>query len=110
MAPVLKTLCFQRVMQALQLAVQSPDHFKGFKHCKNLKVRLSAMNKPIEIMTIDEVAAMLRVSKRAVYAMTSQRGRSQMKHPLPVLRINSSVRFIKSDIEEWVEKLRGKVS
>ena len=59
----------------------------------------------MDIMTVDEVAAMLRMSKRSVYEMTSGRGRAKMKHPLPVLRINSSVRFVRKDVEEWVEKL-----
>ncbi len=67
------------------------------------------MGDPLEILTIDEVAVLLRMSKRAIYEMTSGRGRARMKHPLPVLRINSSIRFVKRDVEEWVEKLRGKV-
>jgi excisionase family DNA binding protein len=59
----------------------------------------------MEIMTVDEVAAMLRMSKRSVYELTSGRGRAKMKHPLPVLRINSNVRFVRKDVEEWIEKL-----
>jgi excisionase family DNA binding protein len=63
------------------------------------------MDADVEILTIDEVAAWLRLSKRAVYEMTSVRGRARMKHPLPVLRINSSIRFVKNDVAQWVEKL-----
>ena len=59
----------------------------------------------MEILTVEEVAAMLRMSKRTVYELTSGRGRAKMKHPLPVLRINTSVRFLRKDVEEWVEKL-----
>jgi excisionase family DNA binding protein len=59
-------------------------------------------------MTVDEVATMLRVSKRTVYELTSERGRGRMKHPLPVLRINSSVRFLRKDVEAWIEKLAGR--
>jgi excisionase family DNA binding protein len=59
----------------------------------------------MEILKVDEVAAMLRMSKKAVYDLTSARGQAKMKHPLPVLRINSSIRFRKSDVEAWVEKL-----
>jgi excisionase family DNA binding protein len=61
----------------------------------------------MKIMTIDEVAAMLRMSKRAVYELTSARGQAKMKHPLPVLRIGSAVRFRKADVEAWIEKLVG---
>jgi excisionase family DNA binding protein len=59
----------------------------------------------MEILTIDEVAVMLRMTKRSVYELTSERGRARMKHPLPVLRINSTIRFVKRDIEAWIEKL-----
>lgn len=48
---------------------------------------------------------MLRMSKRSVYEMTSERGRAKMKHPLPVLRINSILRFRREDVEDWIEKL-----
>jgi excisionase family DNA binding protein len=62
----------------------------------------------MEIMTIGEVAVMLRMTKRAVYELTSKRGRAR-EHPIPVLRINSTIRFVREDVEEWVEKLRGKI-
>jgi len=66
------------------------------------------MGTDVEILTIDEVAAWLRISKRAVYEMTSARGRARLKHPLPVLRINSSIRFLKRDVEEWIKKLAAR--
>ena len=57
------------------------------------------------ILTIDEVAAMLRVSKRAVYEYTSDRGRERMKHnPFPVLRLGSTVRFVREDILAWISR------
>jgi excisionase family DNA binding protein len=57
------------------------------------------------ILTIDEVAAMLRLSKRAVYELTSERGRERMKrNPLPVLRINSTIRFVREDVLAWINK------
>jgi excisionase family DNA binding protein len=68
----------------------------------------SPMGTDVEILTIDEVAAWLKISKRAVYELTSERGRTRMKHPLPVLRINSTIRFIKSDVAEWIEKLAAR--
>ena len=50
---------------------------------------------------------MLRVSKRTVYELVKERTHSGEKreHPLPVLRIGSSVRFIRADVEAWIEKL-----
>jgi excisionase family DNA binding protein len=66
----------------------------------------------IEILTVAEVAAFLKMSKSQIYEMTKARTRTgaMREHPLPVLRINSNLRFRKSDIEDWIEKLvaRGK--
>jgi predicted DNA-binding transcriptional regulator AlpA len=61
----------------------------------------------MQIMTVAEVAAWLRMSKGQVYELTKERTRSGdiRKDPLPVLRIGSSVRFRKSDVEAWIEKL-----
>jgi len=60
-----------------------------------------------EIFTVADLAAMLKMSKSQVYEMTRARTRSgsMRENPLPVLRINSNIRFRKSDIEEWIEKL-----
>ncbi len=58
-----------------------------------------------EILTIDEVASLLRVSKRSVYEWTSERGRERMKvNPFPVLRINTTIRFVKADVEAWLSR------
>ena len=66
----------------------------------------------MEILTVDEVAALLRISKRQVYELAKDHTRSDevREHPLPALRIGASVRFRKSDVEVWIEKLvvRGK--
>jgi hypothetical protein len=42
-----------------------------------------------------------------VYEMTKTRTRSgaMRDNPLPVFKINGNVRFRKSDIEDWIEKL-----
>jgi excisionase family DNA binding protein len=57
------------------------------------------------ILTIDEVASLLRVSRRSVYEMTSERGRKRMTHnPLPVLRINSTLRFVREDVLSWINR------
>jgi predicted DNA-binding transcriptional regulator AlpA len=58
-----------------------------------------------DILTIDEVASMLRVSKKSVYEWTSERGRERMKvNPFPVLRINSTIRFVREDVLEWINR------
>lgn len=58
-----------------------------------------------EILTIDEVAALLRVSRRAVYEYTSERGRERLKsNPFPVLRIGSTIRFVREDVQAWINR------
>ena len=58
-----------------------------------------------EILTIDELAALLKMSRGQVYTMTRRRSQARMQHPLPVLRLNGNIRFRKSDVERWLEKL-----
>ena len=61
----------------------------------------------MEILTVAEVAALLKVSKSQIYEMTRARTRTgtMREHPLPTLKINGNLRFRKSDIEDWIEKL-----
>jgi excisionase family DNA binding protein len=57
------------------------------------------------ILTIDEVASLLRVSKKTVYEWTSQRGIERLRrNPFPVLRINSTIRFVREDVLAWINK------
>ena len=59
-----------------------------------------------QLLTIEELASLLRVKPRTIYEMTSQRGRKRSKHPLPVIRINAKcLRFRRQDIEKWIESL-----
>ncbi len=61
----------------------------------------------MEILTVDEVAALLKISKSQVYELANQKTRTGevRKHPLPVLRIGASVRFLKTDVDGWLGKL-----
>lgn len=57
------------------------------------------------ILTIDEVASLLRVSRRSVYEMTSSRGRDRFgSNPLPVLRLGSTIRFVREDVLAWINR------
>jgi predicted DNA-binding transcriptional regulator AlpA len=62
----------------------------------------------MEILTVGEVATMLRLSKSQVYELTHPRTRSGdvREHPLPSVRMGTAVRFIRKDVEEWVERLK----
>ena len=60
-----------------------------------------------EILTVDEIAALLKMSKGQIYEMTKERTRtgSMKDHPLPVLKINGNLRFRKVDIDGWLGRL-----
>jgi predicted DNA-binding transcriptional regulator AlpA len=60
-----------------------------------------------EILTVQEVAALLKMSKRQVYTMCETRTRegSMKDHPLPVLKINGNLRCRKGDVDSWLAKL-----
>ena len=53
-----------------------------------------------EILTAGEVAAMLRISKRQVYALAQD-----SENPIPSIRIRTSVRFLRKDLEAWIAGL-----
>jgi predicted DNA-binding transcriptional regulator AlpA len=57
-----------------------------------------------EILTVEDLAAWLKVSKRSVYEMTSSRGQSRHDIPLPILRLPCGLRFRRSDIEAWLQR------
>jgi excisionase family DNA binding protein len=50
------------------------------------------------ILTAQEVAAMLRISKRQAYELSKEN-----ENPIPSIRIRTSVRFRKSDVNGWIE-------
>jgi predicted DNA-binding transcriptional regulator AlpA len=61
----------------------------------------------VEILTVVELVAWLKVSKRHIYELMRERTRSGdlREHPLPFLKLGRAVRFRKSDVEAWIEKL-----
>jgi predicted DNA-binding transcriptional regulator AlpA len=60
-----------------------------------------------ELLTAVEVASLLRISKSKVYELANERAQSGdiRTNPLPSLRLGSSVRFRKADVEAWLERL-----
>lgn len=60
-----------------------------------------------EIMTVAEVASLLRLSRSQVYELTKPRQRSGdlRDNPLPALRMGAAVRFRKYDVDAWVERM-----
>lgn len=54
------------------------------------------------ILTLKETADLLKMEPASVYELTRARTRARHKHPLPVIRIGSALRFCKEDIEAWL--------
>jgi excisionase family DNA binding protein len=61
-------------------------------------------SKIMEILTADEVASLLRISKDHVYELAKLRTKSGdvRDNPLPCLKLGKSVRFEKSEVERWL--------
>jgi excisionase family DNA binding protein len=59
-----------------------------------------------EILTVDELASLLKMTRRQIYEMTSARTRSKQKNPLPMVRVNGNLRFDKRAVEAWWAKLQ----
>lgn len=61
----------------------------------------------MEILTADEVASLLKISRWHVYELARERTKSGdlRKDPLPCIRLGKAVRFRRSDVEAWIEKL-----
>ena len=54
----------------------------------------------MEILTASDVAALLKISKRQVYELAKEK-----EDPIPSIRIRTSVRFRRSDVEGWLAGL-----
>jgi excisionase family DNA binding protein len=70
-------------------------------------VNQSDVNQPTthsEILTVEDLAKWLKVSNRAVYEMTCERGQQRHEIPLPILRLPVGLRFRRSDVEQWLER------
>lgn len=59
-----------------------------------------------EILTIRELAELLKFSVRQCYELTSTRTRSKSAHPIPVMRINGNLRFSRTAVEKWLSELQ----
>jgi excisionase family DNA binding protein len=54
----------------------------------------------MEILTAKDVASLLRISKRQVYELAKQ-----TENPIPHIKIRTSLRFRKTDVEQWLAGL-----
>lgn len=61
----------------------------------------------MEILTVKEVASLLRVSIWHVYELTQPRHKSGdiRENPLPCIRLGKAVRFSKAAVEQWLNTI-----
>lgn len=52
-----------------------------------------------EILTVDEVAAYLKLAKKTVYKLVAEK-------QLPAFRVGKLWRFKKSELEQWINNCR----
>ncbi len=64
------------------------------------------------ILTVAEVAELLRCKPSSVYNLTRRRGAARYDNPIPVLRLPMGLRFRRLSVLAWLEsqETRGSVS
>jgi Helix-turn-helix domain len=57
----------------------------------------------IEILTVAEVAQIIRCKPSSVYNLTRKRGAARYAHPIPVIKLPCGLRFRKSSVLTWLK-------
>jgi excisionase family DNA binding protein len=57
------------------------------------------------ILTVTEVAELLKLKPSQIYTMTRSRARERMSRPIPYLKLNGNLRFSKEAVERWLSDL-----
>jgi Helix-turn-helix domain len=63
---------------------------------------------PFELLTLEDVAARLKFTRRQCYELTRRRGSSLDHPPLPYFKVNGNIRVLRTDFEAWVKTLAAK--
>lgn len=56
-----------------------------------------------DILTVAEVAQIIRCKPSSVYNLTRKRGAARYAHPIPVIKLPCGLRFRKSSVLAWLE-------
>jgi Helix-turn-helix domain len=59
-----------------------------------------------ELLTVDEVAAILKCDVEAVYNLTRQRSQARSENPIPTIHLQIGLRFSAMEIREWIKSQR----
>lgn len=60
--------------------------------------------RPEDILTPEELAERLKVSKSWVFEQTRNRAKIRNAHPLPCIRLGKYLRFSWSQVSEWLSQ------
>jgi len=56
-----------------------------------------------DILTVAEVAELLKCNKSSIYNLTRIRGQSRYNNPIPVLKLPMGLRFRRSSVLAWLK-------
>jgi hypothetical protein len=65
----------------------------------------AAITDPFELLTLEDVGARLKFTRRQCYELTRRRGSSLDHPPLPYFKVNGNIRVLRTDFEAWVKTL-----
>jgi excisionase family DNA binding protein len=74
---------------------------------KQAQTKGEAATTPVmsDLLTVEEAAAYLRISRSQLYALTRTSSRVMQRHPIPVIRFGKSLKFRKSSLDGWLTQL-----
>ena len=58
-----------------------------------------------ELLTVADLAAILKCKESSVYNLTRRRGRARYDNPVPVLRLPMGLRFRRESVIAWLRSL-----
>lgn len=60
---------------------------------------------PDDLLTVSDLAQLLRCKRSSIFNLTRKRGRARYDHPVPVLRLPCGLRFRRSSIMAWLASM-----
>ena len=71
-------------------------------HLTNTGAQYVSASIQSELLTVEQAAKFLNMTKGQIHEMTRARGRERMPIPIPLLRINGNLRFRRPSLEKWL--------
>ncbi len=67
--------------------------------------QLYAFKEGDELLTLEELADRLKISKTTAYGLTRKRAKIRSQHPLPCIKLGKELRFVWSQVVAWLSQL-----